>query len=365
MSYAVMPLSDYDAVCDKVRERASLSGFEDTDFGYIRSYVFSVKEKGTYTLNLTVKDESKLDIYGIVFGTPDWEGLTSPGQFDFVSGKLTASLGTVPTRIFISKNKGLKASDITSATLERNGQVVIDFSAPLIKSGEMADRVEDVFDAGKEAEREAFWANFFKGGVFGGMFSGGGWNVNTFKPVYPAEKIAIASRYAAERLFSNFNRPNSFAQPLVDLAEFCEHADFSQCPYLDFTFSDARAKNLTLDLSSCTGINRAFGSGNGGELENIRLKVTATCTAYPNAFFYQSEMKELHFTEDSVIAANISFAQSSLLSDESINSIINALQDRNGSTTLTLTVHKNVYNRMVADGRDALVTAKNWTLVSA
>ena len=229
----------------------------------------------------------------------------------------------------------------------------------------IAENEERVYEKGKLSEKKAFWGNFFKNGVFGGMFSGGGWNVNTFKPVYPAEKILVTSRYAAERLFSNFNRPSSFAQPLVDLAEFCEHADFSQCPYLDFTFSDARAKNLTLDLSSCTGINRAFGSGNGGELENIKLKVTATCTAYTNAFFYQSALTSLVFTEDSVIAANISFAQSALLTDESINSIINALQDRNGSTTLTLTVHQNVYNRMVADGRNALVTAKNWTLVSA
>lgn len=218
---------------------------------------------------------------------------------------------------------------------------------------------------GKQAEREAFWETFFRNGIFGGMFAGGGWNADTFKPIYPAEKIAIATRYAAERLFFNFNRPSSFAQPLVDLAEFCEHADFSQCPYLDFTFNDARAKNISLDLSACTGINRAFGSGNGGELENIRLKVTATCTAYTNAFFYRSSTTSIVFTEDSVIAANISFAQSSLLNDESVNSIINALQDRNGTTTLTLTVHKTVYNRMVADGRNALVTAKNWTLVSA
>ena len=72
-----------------------------------------------------------------------------------------------------------------------------------------------------------------------------------------------------------------------------------------------------------------------------------------------------NITIEGVVAANVGFKHSSKLSDASVDSIIAALKDRNGTSTLTFTVHKDVYARMVASGKDALVTAKNWTLVSA
>ena len=50
MSYAVMPLIDYKAACDKVREKVGLTEvkFEETDFGYLRSEIFTVPKDGKY-----------------------------------------------------------------------------------------------------------------------------------------------------------------------------------------------------------------------------------------------------------------------------------------------------------------------------
>lgn len=199
-----------------------------------------------------------------------------------------------------------------------------------------------VFSAGAKSEHERFWSEFFKDGVYGAMFAGGGWNTETFKPVYPAEKIKVTSRYTGDRLFYNFNRSLSFETPLVDLAECCEHIDFSDMPYADRVFNNARAKNITVDFGKCTGLDHAFAGGNGGELENVTVRVTENCTSYISPFIYQSAMKELRFTEDSVIAANIPFQQSASLSVDSVNSIINALQDRSGQTGLTLYLHATV-----------------------
>ena len=44
MSYAVMPLADYDAACDKVREKVGekIIHFEDKGFGYLVSEPFLV-----------------------------------------------------------------------------------------------------------------------------------------------------------------------------------------------------------------------------------------------------------------------------------------------------------------------------------
>lgn len=229
------------------------------------------------------------------------------------------------------------------------------------KLSAIAEGLPRVFSAGAKSEQERFWSEFFKNGAFGAMFAGGGWNIETFKPIYPAEKIKITTRNGGERLFYNFNRPSSFATPLVDLAECCEHIDFSDMPYADRVFNNARAKNITVDFGKCTSLEYAFASGNGGQLENVTVKVTENCIGYINPFFYQSEMKELHFTEDSVIAANISFQQSAALSVDSVNSIINALQDRSGQTGLTLYLHATVKAKMT-DEQYARITAKNWTV---
>ncbi len=59
---------------------------------------------------------------------------------------------------------------------------------------------------------------------------------------------------------------------------------------------------------------------------------------------------------------NISFSSSSLLSDLSIQSIIDGLADLTGDTAQTLTLHSTVGGKLT-DEQKATITAKNWTLV--
>lgn len=188
MNYAVMPLADYDATCDKVRERANLLGFEDTNFGFIRSFVFNLATSGTYRLKISVKDASKFSIHDVIYAGADWQNDNQPGSFDVIDNE-TASTNfpsNYSGRIFIGANRGLKASDITSATLERNGQVVIDFSAPLIKSGEMADKVEDVYKAGQFDIMDSFEA--FKGNAVGQVVS-----INDVSPIEHNVGVELSS----------------------------------------------------------------------------------------------------------------------------------------------------------------------------
>jgi ribonuclease HIII len=65
------------------------------------------------------------------------------------------------------------------------------------------------------------------------------------------------------------------------------------------------------------------------------------------------------------IGQSINFKGSPRLSDESIDSIIEHLKDLTGATAKTLTVHTTVYNKIVSSGKDALITAKNWSLAKA
>lgn len=154
MSYAVMPLDDYVSTCDKVREKVDLTTvrFEDTDFGYIRSAIFTAKESGEYIFTVEVKDESEININDIYYANPEWEADFSPGMFNVIDGK-TLSVSFIKgetVRIFISDYDGLKASDIVFATLSYNGEVVENFiESKKIKSGELADKVDEVYHKGQ------------------------------------------------------------------------------------------------------------------------------------------------------------------------------------------------------------------------
>lgn len=148
MSYAVMPLSDYKAACDKVREKVDLTTvkFEKTDFGFLRSGVFTVPKDGMYIFSYEFSDSSKfVDLY---FASPEWEGESSPGYFEPIdsnSAKTTLYAGG-QYRIFITDSLGLTPKDILKASLSLDEETVVDFVPhPKIKSGELAEKVDEVY----------------------------------------------------------------------------------------------------------------------------------------------------------------------------------------------------------------------------
>ena len=106
-----------------------------------------------------------------------------------------------------------------------------------------------------------------------------------------------------------------------------------------------------------TNITYAF---RDSDIKIIRFLSVYETTEYTGAFTGCSNLEEIRF--GGTIGQNISFAPCSKLSDASQDDIIEHLKDLTGSTSKTLTVHKTVYDKMVASGKDTLVTAKNWAL---
>lgn len=138
----------------------------------------------------------------------------------------------------------------------------------------------------------------------------------------------------------------------VNLAQLCREC--AQLELLDLTeynrnctsifflmYGSKKLKSIlgALDLTNCTNTTNAFNATNA-LLEDIEF--------VPNT-----------------IKISINFSYLAYLSDISIQSIIDGLADLTGGTAQTLTVHKTVYEKIIANGWDALITAKNWILVSA
>ena len=226
---------------------------------------------------------------------------------------------------------------------------------------------ETLLEAGKQAEYDRFWDNFQQNGerdIYFYAFAGTGWTEETLKPKYPLKFRSGSIRSAAytfARLY--WDAPNG---ALFDMTEICKMLDTTNCTYPDGMFQCAYAKNITIDLSNATTLSRTFGAGDGGQIENITVTISEKCTNYYQAFYYQSQIENLIFTEGSVIAASISFDRCRALNRDSVKSILRALKDFTGTgkeNTCTVEFHVDVVNQLTEEDI-ATITQKGWTLVT-
>ena len=185
-----------------------------------------------------------------------------------------------------------------------------------------------VYEAGQKAEYDRFWDEFQQNGNrsnYTTCFNNAAWTDETLNPKYD-----ITVKYGeGTGLFRNCTNITSTKKPI--------------------RFRNNTGK-ATYVLNGCLN------------LETIPLLEVDEAVIYTGWFGGCKKLKNI--TIEGVIGADISFKDSPLLSNESVDSIIAALKGLTGATALSLTVHADVYARMVANGQDVLVTAKNWALVS-
>lgn len=117
------------------------------------------------------------------------------------------------------------------------------------------------------------------------------------------------------------------------------NADTSQATYFSTTFSQL----LALEIIDGTPLDLSSANSNSSSQFN-------TCKA----------LKEVRFVKNSV-KTSLNFINSSLLSVESIQSIIDGLADLTGLETQTLTLHADVKTKLTEE-QISQITYKNWTL---
>lgn len=137
---------------------------------------------------------------------------------------------------------------------------------------------------------------------------------------------AISFQYA-------FNGGNETSLEIINATQW--GAGGIKGTYINTCFSNPTLHTILgeIDFSAVVNISNAF--ANAINLQNVRFKA-ATLTK------------------------SISLVNSSLLSTDSINSIIGGLADLTGTDTQTLTLHSTI---VLTEEQTAAITAKNWTLV--
>ena len=232
----------------------------------------------------------------------------------------------------------------------------------------LRQNIDAVYAAGKAAGGgdsyyDVFWDDYQQNGArkdYSYAFCGDCWSEETLKPKYNIAPVDTSSTTRnAMGMFSYFARR---ANPPFDVTELCKKLDLSSVLSAQNLFHNAKVKNITLNLSNVETMNSCFNANDGGWISGyVTLTVSEKCTVYTNAFNRMSYVEQLTFTDGSVIAADISFAQSNVLTDESVQSIINALKDFTGGTSKKVTFHTDVVNRLT-DEQLTQIALKNWQL---
>lgn len=185
---------------------------------------------------------------------------------------------------------------------------------------EMAESIGEVYDKG----RASFWDDYQqKGGRrdYRYAFASTGWPDEVYDPKYPID--AGTSRYFCDAVFYTNTNITDTKVPIIALGRLAN------------TFYQAQ-KLRCIRLLSLNGVTDAQG-------------------AFKNCYALEE------ITVEGLIETDWNMAESSLLTDASVQSVIDALKDLTDGTAKTLTFHADVKARM-SDDQISQITAKNWTL---
>lgn len=213
---------------------------------------------------------------------------------------------------------------------------------------DMAENVPRVYEAGKEAEYDAFWDTFQQNGMrknYANAFGGLGWTDALFKPKYD---IQITDSYM---MFRNTQ--------VTDLSNLSVLLDFSKSINMQYMFQWATTKHIGVIDMSYIG-DRTHGMlGYTYYLHTIdKIIVTERVIFSSDAFMQANALSNVTF--EGVIGNSIDF-QWCPLTKESITNIIEHLSST--ATGQTCTFKKTAKETaFTADEWEALIADKtNWT----
>ena len=207
-------------------------------------------------------------------------------------------------------------------------------STDKIIPNEFVDKIDDVYESGKKSEYDAFWDEFQQNGLrekyhyaFAGFFP------KVFNPKYDIKPIS------ANNMFNNFNNlgvsridPN---KDYVDLVELLEKAnvtlDFSNCT--DFQNWIMWANISRLGIIDCKSLKGSLNCYYAHQLLTIDKLIVYE--GNKTTFNWQGCTKLMNIIIDGVIETTFDIRYTTVLTHDSLMSIINALSTTTSGLTIT------------------------------
>ena len=234
------------------------------------------------------------------------------------------------------------------------------------KLTQIAENEQKVFDAGKKAEYDAFWdavQDHGKRKNYNFAFSASMYTQETFKRRHPIKPSSIVNGFA-------YWGQSGYPKSLIDLRAI--DLDLSECTMLFNIFFDNRQVSAVgvLDCRLATNYQSLFnGALNLEIVEKLMLENTGAMS-FSNTFQKCPLLRTINI--EGVIGKDIDFQSSTLLSHDSIVSVINALSATATGRTATFskTAVQNAFETSegAADGSTSeewlnlIATKPNWTI---
>ena len=230
------------------------------------------------------------------------------------------------------------------------------YEAGAAQGGNTEEAYSQGFEAGKQAEHDAFWDSYQNNGDpadYTLAFYGGRWSPTVFKPKHPF------NCKAAVNMFQKFYWRSSTQQQLVDFSNVV--FDVTALTSANDMFNDACATNITLKFSDkIIGLNRAFSKPGGGSVKGMHLTLLVpnpNC-GWTSAFDYHN-VERLILLEGTQIGRPIDLHWAIALPHDDLLGLINCLVTTDTARTLTL---GSTNLAKLTDAEKAIATEKGWTL---
>lgn len=229
-------------------------------------------------------------------------------------------------------------------------------STDKIKPSEFADKINDVYDAGKQAEHKAFWDGYLDNGNLRGcvqLFSGRGWNDKTFRPDH--DLIAWGD------MSSMFNNCGTLdlKQRLIDCGKTLL-LTAATTNTLAFAYSGLTSVPRCNWMSAST-LNGTY--RNSTKLAEIEIVVHENLK-YTNTFNNCTALVTL-IIEGTIAQNGFDVSSCTKLSKESQTNIINVLSSTTSGLTVTMSQEAKEAAFTADEWATLIATKPNWTIALA
>jgi hypothetical protein len=259
------------------------------------------------------------------------------------------------------------------ATLEQNvRQVNADFQAikaKIVENGvevadgtktaEYAQKIDEVYEKGRQDEHDAFWSAYQENGNradYTEAFTCFGWTDVSFKPKYDIRPTSGCDYMFSKSKITDLASILNTQGVTLDLSKSTSvEGVFRKCRQLTHIplVSVENAKSTTYLFNQCTSLVT---------IDCLRLKSDGTNTF--NATFTECYSLVNLKIEGTIGQNGFDVSACSKLSRDSYFSIFNALSDTTSGLTITLHSYKALYDAILSlDETDELLLSKrNWTI---
>ena len=203
-----------------------------------------------------------------------------------------------------------------------------------IKASNFATEISNVFQAGEKSEYDRFWDSYQQKGAsisYYRLFSGSGWNDETFKPKYSFSPTSLAEAFKNSRI-------TNLKQILLNQGVTISGSNYIN---LYYTFSDSTITHIgEIGHIHCNNIqNMCINCNNLISIDKLTIGSNAQghLTTMINAFINCNSLEHV-IIDGEITGHDCNVQWSPKLDKESLMSIINALKDYSEDTSGTVWV---------------------------